>query len=425
MLAGLVGGRKGGAVPRQKQRPKSFLEGYLNKRNTKTSKFAKQWNKRWFELAGDTLTYAKSAKDLTSGDICVFAVHECEMLEVARDRRTFELRFPERDLCLQAADAAEAEAWVTALQDSYKASSGGRAISSSPVSALRPGRMFHSAVSSDEEDAGTTGGLSRGGSGMLRTASSKQMLPPPDALDAELEGAAAKPPSPRSLLAKPAAFGKFRGDGNMFRAGSGGQRAEEPPAAAADSEVLTFDEPDVVQTFEPVPPTPPQGTLRSRHVAPRSGQRQPSPPAEAKPPPPLAGARDLGDDEHGIATIRLATPAQGSPRPPAAAIVVGEDEDWLNDDWDDDSPKKRPSPAAKSKKAKQAFRPNSRAGRAAAAAEAAARPAATTALEDYEPTPPQSPGPSPTAARAPPQQGTPGVKADDDWLEEDWDSDDE
>lgn len=444
MLAGLVGGgRKGGAVPRQKQRSSAFLEGYLNKRNTKTSKFARQWNKRWFELAGDTLTYAKSPKELTSGDICVFAVHECEMLDVKGDGTVFELRFPERELVLQASDAEEAAQWVDALQASYKASSGGRSISSSPTSALRMGNVFRSAVSSDDDDP-----LPHQSAPENRSVSK---LSPFDLGDDNSDGKA-RPPSPRSLLANPAAFGKFHGDGRLFGGSAGSSPVSHGTGDAVrqNSDGLSKgrrsrgEEAEVtaVQSFEPVPPTPPQSSLRARHSSPKDGYGPTAPgssgpEAVLRPSNSRLGARDLGDDEFGISTIRLATPQTGASGPP----VLKEDENWLDEDWDEDSPKVAKQ-ERRSKKSSKSGKSSSRSSKKKAFDSGGARavelelpiPITETALEslsslDLGASPPASPARNKNRSRhseqpAPVQSTyTPGVKADDDWLEEDWDSD--
>mmetsp|Transcript_12724 Transcript_12724/g.40230 ORF Transcript_12724/g.40230 Transcript_12724/m.40230 type:complete len:100 (-) Transcript_12724:917-1216(-) len=63
------------------------LEGYLKKRNTKKeSKFLQNWNKRWFELTNQTLTYAKTPKDISAGSVQVYSVADIVAVNVKSDK---------------------------------------------------------------------------------------------------------------------------------------------------------------------------------------------------------------------------------------------------------------------------------------------------------------------------------------------------
>ena len=399
------------------------MEGYLNKRNTKTGKFSvKQWNKRWFELAGDTLTYAKSPKDVTGGDITVFAVHECE--DVRRvDETSFELRFPERRLLLQASSFESADQWIGVFESSLNAASGGRPMKSSGHIRLAGGMHYPR----EQFDVDTsTPRIERGQQVVDRQ--------PPDNLDEGINPE--RPRSPRSLLANPAAFGKFHGDGRLFRQpGPSPALAEQVyPPPGRESIVATT----TIETFEPAPPTPPTGSLRSKH----STQGRGSAPSQKQRQARLGVREVLQDDGDGITTIKLATPPV-----PASSQLLSPDEDWLKDDWDEDDesshshadpvdkapPRQQmvPRPPAAIRASAEAFRPHSSsssrsppAGRSAAYEE--------TALRGFL-SPPETPMHSANRAErvgnktsntALQDMATPAVLADHDWLEEDWDSDD-
>lgn len=385
-----------------------FLEGYLNKRNTKVSKFAvNKWNKRWFELSGDTLTYAKTPKDLVSGDISVYAVHECEELN-RLDDTTFELYFPERTLLLQAKTAENADEWVSSMQDSYKASSGGRPIKSSSSKARIGRRAVYSSDSDPELEVGTLSSAdntkARAGLGTTRLGLSDTVGSDSPSTD--------RPPSPRSLLANPAAFGKFHSHGRLLSA-----RAHAGNGAAAMAEP---DENTVIESFEPVPPTPPMGSFRSNRTAAASinGQKGPALPPEVSG---RLGVTRVIDDDNGISTIQLATPPRD-----VASQQLNVDENWLNDDWDDDiNPAVKPVRSGRGMLANLSEKPSATAfqhGIKTSPGQAKADTFEHTILQDFACTPPDTPGTRLPSGAA----GThPGVKADDDWLEEDWDSDKE
>ena len=400
---------------------KVLLEGFLNKRNTKKSRFALQatlWNKRWFELSGDTLTYAKNPKDLATGDIQVFAVHECEELKMP-DHASFELFFPERSLLLQASSAEEADKWVSALQESYKFSSGGKALRCPSRMSGRNGITRRSDASSDDgdESAGSTS------MGKLMMGKGRAGRPAPEVQDVTVEPKhdPDRPPSPRSLLANPSAFGKFARDGNLFNG---------PQTPTRNSgQIPSGFPPDTtsIETFEPVPPTPPEGALRNRYSDNTSTSKQQTRKQKEKQKQKQLGVRDVVEDEHGLATIQLATPPRD-----VASLQMGEDEYWLDDDWDEDGDAPpAPQQAARKKAPKDkkhgfggemSFKKETRDDDVLCISEEVqefvmSRPA----------TPQQKRKPS-AKSRAAPQPPPPaanpiGVGADDDWLEEDWDSD--
>ena len=408
--------------------PSSFkttvlLEGFLNKRNTKKSRFALQstlWNKRWFELCGDTLTYAKNPKDLATGEIQVFAVHECEQLKMP-DNVSFELLFPERSLLLQASSAEEADKWVSALQESYKVSSGGKALRCPSRMSARSGITRRSDASSDDGDEGASSpaggklfGKGRSGAGGLSLREVQDVTVEPRK-DPE------RPPSPRSLLANPSAFGKFARDGNLF---SGPQT----PTRNSNGNVPSGMPPDTtsIETFEPVPPTPPEGALRNAYSGNGRNSKKQSRKQEEK--QKHLGVRGVVEDEHGLATIQLATPPAD-----VASLQLGEDENWLDDDWDEDGDSPAPPQRAlrkhpsRDKKhgfgAEMPFKKETRDDDDVLCI--------SEAVQEFVMSPPATPkqkrkpsAKSRAAPQPPPPAANPiGVRADDDWLEEDWDSD--
>mmetsp|Transcript_36963 Transcript_36963/g.104327 ORF Transcript_36963/g.104327 Transcript_36963/m.104327 type:complete len:410 (+) Transcript_36963:377-1606(+) len=395
----------------------AFMEGFLNKRNTKSGKFyLNQWNKRWFELSGDTLTYAKSPKDVTSGEITVFAVHELQDIRRV-DNSSFELRFPERRVLLQSSSSDSAQQWIAALQDAMAASMAARPIKSSAAGigrGLLDGELGRDGSSTPKIERGHGYGDSRASNNVI-----------PD-----------RPPSPRSLLANPAAFGKFQGEGRLFRQPSGGsppamegQQAYQTPPRTKAGVVATT----TIETFEPAPSTPPAGSLRSKHAQGSSNPRS------QKQHQARLGVREIRDDDQGITTIQLATP-------PATvkSQLLSPDEDWLQDDWDEDEDGRRdgdcppssrsrmvPNPPRATKPSAEAFRPLS-SSRSQTPSINRGGVYEETELRDFL-SPPETPQHSKmrmdsTVSRLAntslqDQPSAPAVNADTDWLEEDWDSD--
>uniref|UniRef100_A0A061SN61 PH domain-containing protein n=1 Tax=Tetraselmis sp. GSL018 TaxID=582737 RepID=A0A061SN61_9CHLO len=422
-----------------------YKDGYLLKRNSKRNTFGlgRQWNKRWFELAGDTLTYTRSPKDLSSGEINVFAIHECELLR-REGENVLELKFPERRLVIQASSADEIEGWEEALHESYKLSTGGKTISDGRINSRHPYTRCSDSSDEDVREGNCSGpkALEGGGSRKLRSGCNmKQQASTSEVGDSHPSSAtpssgSERPSSPRSLLANPAAVGKLHGEGRLFNDG----RTSSPVVTTSQEQPYHPDrtfplETTTVETFEPVPPTPPQESSRTRRASSqREGQRSTaransrvyeenlSPTSRKR-----LGVKQIANDENGIATIQLATPKSGT-------TMLQPDEDWVGSDWDSDdnregsfgrleSPKpdretaSRPRPHRKP----EAFRPASR-----LASQDSWRPGERTELEDFAP-PPETPK-SASSLRAghnpPAALSGPNIAPDADYLE-DWDSSDE
>ena len=135
--------------------------GYLKKKNRKHGILGSKWNKRWFVLENGILTYAKNKQEIVKGEIQVFSIHELEYVSQKKERLEFELKFPERVLHLQASCKDDVRKWIDAFENSKRTGSI-RAQQHSPTSPLDvdcsdlPGYRARSQTSRDCKSAGAT-----------------------------------------------------------------------------------------------------------------------------------------------------------------------------------------------------------------------------------------------------------------------------
>ncbi|KAK3278697.1 hypothetical protein CYMTET_13382 [Cymbomonas tetramitiformis] len=255
------------------------IDGYLKKKNSKTSVLMRNWNKRWFSLSGDTLSYSKTPREKQpSGTFCI-----ADIISVSKTNdNEFEVVFPEKTFTLRADDAVEVKRWLEALHTARHSYTGSKRMQHSPTSPLE-----HQPQPQDHP---------------YDTPPSLQERPVAE------KKAAAAPPSPRSMLSKP------QSSGNAFGAFFSGEQERPGSRAKADSEETT----DVMEFGNDDLDSPP-----SRKPPP--SQRQPAP--------------RQGFQKSSTASEKKAEPDAKKPDSVTEVAPVGNivaDADWLQDDWDDD-----------------------------------------------------------------------------------------
>lgn len=192
--------------------------------------------------------------------------------------------FPEKTFTLRADDAVEVKRWLEALHTARHSYTGSKRMQHSPTSPLeeQPQPQEHP----------------------YDTPPSLQERPVAE------KKAAAAPPSPRSLLSKP------QSTGNAFGAFFSGEQERPTSRAKADTEETT----DVMEFGNEELDSPP-----TRKGASPPSQRQPAP--------------RQGFQKSSTAPGKKAEPDEKEPDSVTEVAPVGNivaDADWLQDDWDDD-----------------------------------------------------------------------------------------
>mmetsp|Transcript_23837 Transcript_23837/g.28787 ORF Transcript_23837/g.28787 Transcript_23837/m.28787 type:complete len:425 (+) Transcript_23837:270-1544(+) len=231
------------------------IDGYLKKRNAKTSVIMRNWNKRWFSLSGDTLSYSKNPRDKSpSGTFNISDVVSVNTNSTTENE--FEVVFPEKTLLLRADDVVEATRWTKALsqaQLSYSVAKGPRN-NGSPVSTLDvPPSRDNSSRGSDtardlhsRERGGSAEQAQQGGSA---TPNNNRQVDSAGARDQPAEDDARQVRSREDDGKPSSAFGSlFNGGASMEKSPVKGAEEEEE-----ETEVLAFDQNDTESVRSPTP----------------------------------------------------------------------------------------------------------------------------------------------------------------------------
>lgn len=309
------------------------IDGYLKKKNAKTSILLRNWNKRWFSLAGDTLSYSKTPREKAPS-----GTYSCaDILSVSKlNDNEFEVTFPERILTLRADDAVEVRRWLEALQTARRSYAGGSAPYSDSQAHLqdevppqRPSPL----------EAEQPVGDNRKAKGDNSIPSPRSLLANPGAMrrmneqgqgQTSHQSKSEAPPSPRTLLSRPQA------NGHAFGMFFSGEEEEQPnsdqqtaPEERVETDILAFNGQDDSQ-----PSTPARGKSRdqSREPAKPSWHSQiPVDPIDPPAPRPGFGGNKMDSPDGDSPVLPPDSETEVAP------VNIGADENFVDDDWDDDS----------------------------------------------------------------------------------------
>mmetsp|Transcript_14186 Transcript_14186/g.48898 ORF Transcript_14186/g.48898 Transcript_14186/m.48898 type:complete len:322 (+) Transcript_14186:205-1170(+) len=313
----------------------TLCAGWLKKKKARKTTLLGSWTKRWFMLSADALTYSEGPKAVVTRG--AYALRELQRSTVTGDKE-FTLEFPERTLVLRAQSTAELDRWSGLLDELLGASRGGAAGSTLAAKAALPGgRQSHSPTSPlDRPQSGLAGAM------------------PGYESDSPVAAApAGGPPSPRSLLARPAAVGSFFADGAQVVAHAAEEETEvaafSEPESEADSPVRAIGQARAPWEESPEP------TLGTTSAVPRVAAGAASNAAAAAAAKPEAAGADWdnwdSDDEEALnaGAVPLAAPKAAAALPAAATThaspaspqapanpALQSDAGWLEEDWDSD-----------------------------------------------------------------------------------------
>mmetsp|Transcript_10252 Transcript_10252/g.17641 ORF Transcript_10252/g.17641 Transcript_10252/m.17641 type:complete len:448 (-) Transcript_10252:316-1659(-) len=443
------------------------IDGYLKKKSSKKSLLSRGWNKRWFALAGDTLSYSDSPREKTPSG--VFKVANLKDIFKSSEQ-VFELVFEERSLVLKANDAVELKRWMKAIEGARQYIKG---LSTDPNMSLRDQQA-------QQRNAYASKTIAVNGSQVQHVQQGRRQ-------DEEKEQE--EPPSPRKLLASPSKMEQAKAaKGNAFGTFWGKGSVESPSRESDTSEVCEATEVmqiDLTDTYSPQglrkPPShkmphdakPPQIYSSNQSTSRREDQRIPGTkervPLQRSQEPALIAtsfSADFDQVEDSSTPLRIVAsskPTHGivaSSKPqqqphvvkasPHKAVLPPAEKDW--DNWDSESDggsdaDENTKPNVLGPEAHKGGEGRNHPGAAAMHTTSwsggferqdqnhhahdfstAIRPvtpmSTTDTMKGAKGTRPHTPNLKPPLVNSP-KQKTPGVQADDKWVEEDWDSDEE